>query len=29
MKDEKDLENFIIKNSNSKDKKGKIGIKRA
>ena len=27
MKDEKDLENFIIKNSSSKDKKGKMGSK--
>tara|TARA_B100001559_G_scaffold317941_1_gene324063 strand:+ start:2710 stop:4779 length:2070 start_codon:yes stop_codon:yes gene_type:complete len=27
MKDEKDLENFIIKNSGSKDKKGKISSK--
>ena len=27
MKDEKDLENFIIKNSNSKDKKGKLKSK--
>ena len=27
MKDEKDLENFIIKNSNAKDKKGKISAK--
>ncbi len=27
MKDEKDLENFIIKNSNTKDKKGKLNNK--
>ncbi len=27
MKDEKDLENFIIKNSNAKDKKGKLSKK--
>ncbi len=27
MKDEKDLENFIIKNSNTKDKKGKLSNK--
>ena len=27
VKDEKDLENFIIKNSSSKDKKGKMGSK--
>ena len=27
MKDEKDLEKFIIKNSNSKEKKGKLNSK--